>query len=59
MFRQPVAVVTPPFYMLREIGGVAKSLRRVAAFKDRRQIEQRETLHLDDKIKRGLGSARL
>ena len=45
MFRQPVAVVAPFLSVPREIERVAKSERCVAAFDDRREIEQGKIFH--------------
>ena len=45
MLGEPVAVVTPPLGMLREIDRVAQRLRGVAALDDRRKIENRKWNH--------------
>ena len=42
MFGQPVTIITPALGVLREIDGVTKRERSVAAFDDRTKVEDRK-----------------
>ena len=45
MFREPETMIAPGLGMLREIDRVVKRQRRVAAFDDRREVENRKARH--------------
>ena len=46
MLRQPVAMISPFFGVLREIERVSKRRERIATFEDRRKIENGIRFHL-------------
>jgi hypothetical protein len=53
MLGHPEALVSKPLDMAGEVGGVAERLTGVAAFSNRRQVQDRERRHAKD-----VGSAR-